>query len=408
MAVRFDAATEEYTRASSLGTLTQFSITCWLKISVDENNISTVWCVDNGFSGDYIRLCTDTDGTTLIIADDVDGHTLGAATVGTWYYVGFSVNGSSATAVMQAANASTPTVTTWLDSSSSTNIVNLRIGDAVFDGQYLNGCVAAFKFWSGVTLSQAELEAEAWTYLPRRATGLRGWYPFLRAETTDYSGLSQTLSGGTGTTTEDGPPVPWRSRRIAVFVPPVTAVTGSIAATLPPLGASAAAAATVDGQAEPALPPLAAGLTGSATAMGQATPALPPLQSALTGITTTPGLLAATLPPLGASFIGDLTGGFLTPTLPALDASIQGTASAEANLAVELPALAASLSGAAEIPLNDFTYVAGPLRRGWNARALSAEWVADLDADEWTARTPARAWSSATPARRWHARQLTT
>lgn len=408
MAVRFDAATEEYTRASSLGTLTQFSITCWLKISVDQNNISTVWCVDNGFAGDYIRLCTDTDGTTLIIADDLDGHTLGAATVGTWYYVGFSVNGSSAMAVMQAANASAPTVTTWLDSSSSTNIVNLRIGDAVFDGQYLNGCVAAFKFWSGITLSQAELEAEAWTYLPRRATGLRGWYPFLRAETTDYSGLGQTLSGGTGTTTEDGPPVPWRSRRIAVVIPPTTAVTGGVAATLPPLGASAAGTATVDGQAAPTLPPLAAGSTGAATVSGAATPALPPLQATLTGTTTTPGLLAATLPPLDASFAGNLTGGFLTPVLPALSASLQGSAAVDGALSATLPAFTASLSGTAEIPLNDFTYTAEPLRRGWNARALSAELMADLGSDEWTAHTPARAWSSVTPARGWQTRNLTT
>jgi hypothetical protein len=407
VAVRFDADTEEYTRASSLGTITQFSITCWLKISVDQNNISTVWCVDNGFAGDYIRLCTDTDGTTLIVEDDVDVHTLGAATVGTWHYVGFSVNGVSATAVMQAANASAPTVTTWVDSSSSTNIVNLRIGDAVFDGQYLNGCIAAFKFWSGVTLTQAELETEAWTYLPRRATGLRGWYPFLRAETTDYSGLGQTLSGGTGTTTEDGPPVPWRSRRIAAFIPPATAVTGSIAATLPPLGATAAATVTVDGQAPATLPALAAAATSTATATGQATPTLPTLQAALAGATTTPGLLAATLPPLVASFAGDLTGGFLTPVLPALDASAQGTASTPASLAAELPALTASLAGAAEIPLNNFTYIAGPLRRGWTSSALTQAWTSSPGEPVWTARDPSRAWGDAAPARGWSSRPPT-
>lgn len=408
MAVRFDAATEEYTRAASLGTITQFSITCWLKISVDQNNISTVWCVDNGFAGDYIRLCTDTDGTTLVIADDLDGHTLGAATVGTWYYVGFSVNGSSATAVMQAANASAPTVTTWLDSSSSTNIVNLRIGDGVFDGQYLNGCVAAFKFWSGITLSQAELEAEAWTYLPRRATGLRGWYPFLRAETTDYSGLGQTLSGGSGTSTEDGPPVPWRSRRISAVIPQTTAVTGSLAAALPPLDGSAASTVTVDGETSAALPPLAAGLAGAAAVSGAATPALPPLQATLTGTTTTPGLLAATLPPLDASFAGDLTGGFLTPILPALNASLQGFAAVDGALPATLPAFTASLSGIAEIPLNDFTYIAGPLRRGWTSSAPARGWTTAPGEPAWTARAPSRAWSDATPARAWRSRTPTT
>lgn len=42
MAVRFDADTEEYTRAVSLGTATQFTITCWAKISVDQNNVSSL------------------------------------------------------------------------------------------------------------------------------------------------------------------------------------------------------------------------------------------------------------------------------------------------------------------------------------------------------------------------------
>jgi hypothetical protein len=407
VAVRFDADTEEYTRALSLGVVTQFAIACWMKVSVDRNAISTVWCVDNG-GGDYIRLCTTTDGTTLMVADDVGNlHTLASAGVNTWQYVGFSMNGANATVVMQAANAATPSAFTWANGSPSQNLATLEIGDGVFDTQFLNGCVAAFKIWTGVALTQAELEAEALQYLPQRTNGLAAWYPFLRAETADHSGNGRTLSGGTGTSTEDGPPIRWSAgrRRIVAF----TGTTqGEFAAALPALTATASGDVVVSGQQSAVLPPLTGSLAATAAVQGQANAALPALGASMVGEVGAPGLLTAVLPALTGQFDGLLTGGFLTAQLPALTGSAQGQLAAQGVAPVVLPPLTGSVDGVAEIPHNNLDVTVGPPYRGWAARSADTAWTAEAAATRWQAGSPATTWTPARPARGWTARQPTT
>ncbi|MFI7449557.1 hypothetical protein ACIBQX_18820 [Nonomuraea sp. NPDC049714] len=386
MAVRFDADTEEYTRALSLGVVTQFAVACWVKISVDRNNISTVWCVDNG-GGDYIRLATTVNGTTLQIADDLGNHTLASAGVNTWQYVGFSMNGADATAVMQAATASTPSSFAWASGSPSQNLATLEIGDGVFDTQFLNGCVAAFKLWVGVTLTQAELEAEAWQYLPQRTGGLAAWYPFLRGEATDYSGNGRTLSGGTGTTAEDGPPIRWSvgRRRIIRFT---GAALGEVAATLPALTGSASGAVVVAGQQSAVLPSLTAALDATATVEGQAPAVLPALAAGLAGEVGAPGLVDARLPALTGQLDGLLTGGFLTAQLPALTGRVDGELAVHGAAPAVLPALTGSLAGEAEIPHNNLDVTAGAPYRGWTSRPLAAAWTAGTPYRGWQARQP--------------------
>lgn len=410
MAVRFDAATEEYTRAASLGTVTQFAISCWVKLSVDLNTLSTIWCVDNGFSGDFIRLCTSSDGNTLVVTDDTLGaHTVGSLAVGTWCHVAIAFNGANATAVFRAASDTANTITTWADSASSTSIVNLRIGDGVFDGQYFNGCVAAFKLWTGVALSQADLEAEAWTYMPRRTNGIRAWYPFLRAETTDYSGLGSTLSGGSGTTTEDGPPVSWGPRNTTIVLPAsAPVVTGTLDATLPSLTASATGAVKAAGQVVAALPSLTAASTAVATIQAATAATLPALTANLTGAVQAPGLLTAVLPPLSADLVGSAFGGYLDATLPSLTADLAGAATVTGTLSAVLPPLAAALVGVVEIPPNDITVTSPGLRRGWSAGDPGDSWDDDGPlARSWSSRPSERSWTADRANRSWTARQPT-
>ncbi|MEV7011536.1 LamG-like jellyroll fold domain-containing protein [Streptosporangium sp. NPDC051022] len=220
MAVRFSASGQNYTRSLSLGSQTQWTVSCWVKITTDRNAYSTVWGLDDGSTLDYYILQTDADGTTILLLDDAD-NTFGsrALTVGTWYYVGVSVNGANGTMVSRAAGDTSFTVSTWTTAAASTSLQNFRLGDAIFTDEWLNGCLAAVKVWSGATLTQAELEAEAWTYQPRRTAGLQAWYPLTRAETTDYSGNGRTLSGGSGATTEDGPGIAWRQGRRRIHRP---------------------------------------------------------------------------------------------------------------------------------------------------------------------------------------------
>lgn len=389
MSVRFDASTESYTRAISLSAITQYSISCWLKISVDRNALSAVWGLDNTFASFYAILQTNTDGTTLLYSDGSANRTLGALTVGTWCHVGISVNGVNGTAVLRRATDTAPTVTTWTNGDTSINADTLRICASVFSGQFLNGCVAAFKMWTGAgaTLSQAELEAETWTYMPQRTSGMRAWYPFLTASTIDYSGTGTTLSGGTGTTSEDGPPIAWRSRRPSIYAPPQTLVQGEVAATLPALTASATATVDVAGALAATLPPIGASLTAAVD---------------------TTGVLAATLPPIAAALTGTVEANILTAQLPALTAQLTGTVEVAGALAATLPPITAAITAEVEIPTNDITLeTPGPVR-GWTAGNPGDDWATGDSARAWGSGTTARSWNSGDATRGWTTRPPTT
>jgi hypothetical protein len=212
VAVRFSASGQDYTRTLSAGTLTQISLALWFKLSVDRNTMSSIWSIGNSSAG-YI-LTTPADGTTMTLAGDNPNNFSFAATVGTWYYLAFSVNGANGTFVRRALSDTSFTTGTFATGNATSPGDSLWLGTNPF-AEWVNGCLASVKMWLGVTLSQAELEAEAWTQMPRRTADLRCWYPFIRAETVDYSGQGQTLSGGTGATTEDGPGVSWGGARPA-------------------------------------------------------------------------------------------------------------------------------------------------------------------------------------------------
>lgn len=205
MAVRFDADGEDYTSTSSPPT-GNFTVTCWLKISVDRNTFTTVWSADNG-SSDLIYLQTQANGTTLQAWDDASVVTGAVAlTVGTWYRVAFTRNGTTSTLYTATATGALTAATTA--NLSDVAATNFRIGESPFGAEWLNGCIANLKHYSAV-LTLAELEHELAQYTPRRTANLERWHPFVKVETADYSGNARTLSGGTGTAREDGPPIPW-------------------------------------------------------------------------------------------------------------------------------------------------------------------------------------------------------
>lgn len=212
MSVRFTAAGEELKCNMALGSISQYTLTMWAKTSVDTNTYTTMWQIDQGSTGDLMNIGSDTDGTSLIVADETKICTTGIATVvGTWYFVATSVNGTTGTFVVRALGAASSTVRTWTAASATVNAAWLRLGND-HTGLYLNGCVTAVKLWTGVALTQAEMEAEMWTYAPKRLANLKAWYPLLTTETADYSGNGLTLTGGVGATAEDGPAIGWSQR----------------------------------------------------------------------------------------------------------------------------------------------------------------------------------------------------
>ncbi|GAA0969704.1 hypothetical protein GCM10009555_017310 [Acrocarpospora macrocephala] len=238
MAIRFDADGEDFTRALSLGSQTQLTVTGWFKISVDRGQFTTLWAVAESDFDSFLMLAADGTGTGLQVINHTNGTALTTLTVGTWYFVGVAINGTSQTILVRSASASSFTVTTNSSGPSSAVVADvLGIGETPPPGgfEWLNGAVANFKIWVGATLTQAEMEREAWTYLPWRTSGLTAWYPWAGSgSTVDLSGNGRTLSGGSGTSLEDGPPIAWRQGRRRLFLPTSIDVEANPAPILAP------------------------------------------------------------------------------------------------------------------------------------------------------------------------------
>uniref|UniRef100_UPI003F4924A2 LamG-like jellyroll fold domain-containing protein n=1 Tax=Nonomuraea sp. CA-251285 TaxID=3240002 RepID=UPI003F4924A2 len=208
MAVRINATNEYYEASLSLGVLTQMCVSCWFKISTDRNTYSTPWCVDNFVTTSSVRgIQTGTNGTTVepFYHNGPLTGTKAALTVGTWYYLAYNVNGNNGNWRYRADGGGTVTATSFTGASGTFTASRLRLGESTWGGEWLNGCIAAVKIWTG-NLSAAEMDAEAATYTPIKTAGLVAWYPFHNGpDTTDYSGNGHTLVGGSGTSQEAGP-----------------------------------------------------------------------------------------------------------------------------------------------------------------------------------------------------------
>lgn len=210
MAVRFSADGQDYTRTLSLGSQSVYTIACWVKISTDRNTWSCAWNLDNGSAADSIYMETLSDGTTMVVYRNDTGPPTGIAmTVGTWYYTCAVVNSTSLTVYYRAASAATLSNVTDSFSSSGNTLTTLRLGESVYGAEWLNGCVQGFRLWTGIAMTADEALRESHSQRPVHWGGLAAWYPLHTAETADYSGNGRTLSGGSGATREDGPPIPW-------------------------------------------------------------------------------------------------------------------------------------------------------------------------------------------------------
>src|SRR5690606_36931956 len=206
MAVRFDAENDTYIRPVGWGEQPAFSVSCWVYLSTDRDDYSTVWSLDNG-TGNNIIIQTDGDGTTLGIVSNGSWSSVGLnMSVGQWYWVGVVKNGTTATVYR-----STGTGTVSSTNHSVTNSLTadtLRIGQSPWGGEWLNGRMAAVKIWTAA-LSANEIQAERDYTSPLLTANLRAWYPFEVAENVDHSGNGETLSGGSSPSTEPGPGIPF-------------------------------------------------------------------------------------------------------------------------------------------------------------------------------------------------------
>lgn len=224
MAVRLSATGQDFSRSLALGSLTALTASFWWKVSVDRNTYSTAFFVDNG-QADNWGVQTGVDGTTANVILDGNSTPSVAMTVGTWYFGCLALSGTTGTFYYKAAGSAALS-TTGITGVTSTNGATLRLGESPWGSEWLNGCLAAFKLWSA-QLTADEIQAESMQYVPNRLANLVSWHPFVKTELTDYSGNTRTLSGGTGTATEDGPPVAWRANVPKLILPASAAASAS-------------------------------------------------------------------------------------------------------------------------------------------------------------------------------------
>jgi hypothetical protein len=209
MAVRFDATGEYYSSTSGLPSGTTYTACCWVYLAADMNRYSDFVSFEGSASSCVLE--TGTDGTTFTIGTWAGDFPVAAMSLNTWYHVACSVNAGSMSAYISAAGTSA--YTTISNSITGPNpTTSLTIGsEQDTNTNYLNGRLAAVKTWNAA-LTENELLLERQQYLPVRTANLQHFHPFRIAEAVDYSGNGYTLTGGTGASTEDGPPVRWGSR----------------------------------------------------------------------------------------------------------------------------------------------------------------------------------------------------
>jgi hypothetical protein len=343
VAVRFDASTEQYTATNGLPGNT-YTLTAWVwPNAVGGRYQMLYWLTAAGdvFTGIGIR-----DSPTELQLIDGGSYTfngVGPLTVSaqTWYRVAAVVSGATVTFYRSAAGAALGSASVG-DFTTPASPTTWHLGDDPYD-DWLDGRVAALKVWNAA-LTAAEVEAELAQYMPRRTANLIRWHPFLRAETVDYSGSGNALSGGTGTTTEDGPPIPWAAASPIVVRPASTQTTsGTLVGILPSLSAATSGTVTADGTLAAALPPLSAAATGEVSVGGTIDLTLPPLTGSVEGEIPSAGGLDVHLPAIAATTTGTVSvEGVANTTLPALSANPAGTVTASGSFDSVLPAITAT------------------------------------------------------------------
>lgn len=293
---RFSADGQDYTRALALGTQANLTVCCWFKISVDRNDYSTLFSIDNG-TGDNWLVQAGADGTTVAtVFDATTQQGIGSVTTGVWYWLMLTTVGTTGNIYYRTDGQPGLTTVAVSGATASVNAATLRLGESPWGAEWLNGCLNAVKVWNRGGFTLAEAFVESCQYAPASTQNLVAYYPLQRPEVLDCSGRGQTLAGS-GATYEDGPPIPWRLTTQKPFLvsPPTGGTTYPVSVSggvTPAGGVTRQANHLTSGSVTPAA--VAAKqtqrtLTGSATPTGLV---VKHLARVLTGSVTQAGTLA--------------------------------------------------------------------------------------------------------------------
>jgi hypothetical protein len=214
---RFSADGQDYTRTLSPTVGAAFTVLMWARLAANRGYYTTAWCMDSGTQSTAVSMQTDVLGGTMrLVSGSGTSQSITAMTVGTWYCfaVTRSATGGAAGAVVARYGTNPAALSTFtlnpVDGqwSSQATFTTLRLGESIWNNEWLNGNLAAVKIYTRA-LDATEAATELGYYNPVSTTGLYAAYPFWDGpSTTDTSGNGRTLSGGSGTTAEAGPGIP--------------------------------------------------------------------------------------------------------------------------------------------------------------------------------------------------------
>lgn len=225
MAIRFEPSGEYLEVTTNLPSVDTFSISFWFKLSVDINTFATPWSLCESSANRYVIIQTASNGTSLgLYVSTTFGPfsvTIASCTIGTWYYLAMTASSYTFNNYFAAADVATLANTTAGPNGGTIAPGNMRIGNNSRFNETMNGCVAAFKCWSGAVLTADEIANERWTYMPQRTANLHMWTPLLsHADLADYGGGGRNWTSAGTLATEDGPPIILGTKRRKTFTAP--------------------------------------------------------------------------------------------------------------------------------------------------------------------------------------------
>jgi hypothetical protein len=347
VAVRFPGDTgQQYSDAATLAGATYTALAWVYVVPVLDSHSHTLWNYDQAATDGH-QVYIDEQGPSdfvLTLSRAGGSFTAGAVTENTWTKVALTVSAGTGTLYQGAAGQG---LTSTADTVSSPSFDGLYIGTFATGGSPLDGRLANFKVYDAV-LTPAEIEAEFAQYAPVRLASLRRWYPFLAAGTADYSGNGNTLTGGTGVTTEDGPPIPWADLAAQLTVPAAAGSTTGELAGVTPLPSGALTATSTTAAALAGTTPLPSGALAAdvvnAAALAGTTP--PPVGALAADVVNAAALAGVTPLPVGTlTAAGETVEGVLAGVTPLPVGALAATVVDSAALAGTTPLPAGALSG---------------------------------------------------------------